>query len=72
MKHFDERTIIIKPEDTKYYFEGVVIKELYDKALRECKEENEVNSKSKSDNISEEMKIGDFDSNFLNTENERG
>jgi hypothetical protein len=41
------------------------------KALREIQEENEVNSKSKSEKISEERKIEDFDSNFLNTENER-
>jgi hypothetical protein len=41
------------------------------KALREHQEENEVNSKSKSENISEEKKIEDFNSNFLNTESER-
>jgi hypothetical protein len=114
MKHFEERTTMITPEDTEYYIEGVVMKELHDKgkikskvmfrrerestheiikfiekqlrvedgdelkyeedannppietcpyrfevnfdnimkALKECKEENEVNSKSKSGNIS--------------------
>jgi hypothetical protein len=30
-----------------------------------------MNTKSKSENISEEKKIGDFESNFFNTENER-
>jgi hypothetical protein len=31
MGHFDRRTEMIKPEDTEFYIEEVVMKELYDK-----------------------------------------
>jgi hypothetical protein len=38
MKHFDERTTIIEPKDTEYYFEGVVMKNLQDKSRIKSKE----------------------------------
>jgi hypothetical protein len=31
MEHFNRRTEVIKPEDTEFYVEEVVMKELYDK-----------------------------------------
>jgi hypothetical protein len=31
MNYFDEKTTVIKPEETEYYIEGIVMKNLHDK-----------------------------------------
>jgi hypothetical protein len=38
MKHFDERAAMIKTEDTEYYIEGIVMKNLHDKGKIKSKE----------------------------------